>query len=65
MAIIYETTMSPSKRELVAAWLPAQPWYRDTGHEPDPIKAFPPPGACPTAPRSAVPWPPSPGRADQ
>ncbi len=39
MATIYETTMSPSKRELVTAWLPAQPWYRETGHEPELIKA--------------------------
>ena len=39
MAIIYDTTMSPSKLELLAAWLPAQPWYLDTGHEPDLAKA--------------------------
>jgi maltokinase-like protein len=39
MAIIYDTTMSPSKLELLAAWLPAQPWYLDTGHEPDLSKA--------------------------
>ncbi len=35
MAVIYDTTMSPSKLELLAAWLPAQPWYLDTGHEPE------------------------------
>jgi hypothetical protein len=39
MAIIYDTTMSPSKLELLAAWLPAQPWYLDAGHEPDLAKA--------------------------
>ena len=39
MAIIYDTTMSPSKLELLAAWLPAQPWYLGTGHEPDLAKA--------------------------
>jgi hypothetical protein len=27
MAIIHRTTMSPGKLELLAAWLPAQPWY--------------------------------------
>jgi hypothetical protein len=35
MAIIYDTTMSPSKLELLAAWLPAQAWYLDTGNEPE------------------------------
>jgi len=39
MAIIYDTTMSPGKLELLAAWLPAQPWYLDTGHEPELTKA--------------------------
>jgi hypothetical protein len=39
MAIIHNTTMSPGKLELLAAWLPAQPWYRQTGHEPDLAKA--------------------------
>jgi Maltokinase N-terminal cap domain len=34
MAIIHNTTMSPGKLELLTAWLPAQPWYRQTGHEP-------------------------------
>jgi maltokinase-like protein len=27
MAIIHDTTMSPGKLELLASWLPAQPWY--------------------------------------
>jgi len=31
MAIIHNTTMSPTKLDLLAAWLPAQPWYRQTG----------------------------------
>jgi Maltokinase N-terminal cap domain len=39
MAIIHNTTMSPGKLELLAAWLPAQPWYLDTGHEPELTKA--------------------------
>lgn len=28
MAVIYDTTLVPSKLELLTAWLPAQPWYR-------------------------------------
>ena len=39
MAVIYDTTMSPSKLELLAAWLPAQPWYLGNGREPDLTKA--------------------------
>lgn len=39
MAIIHHTTMSPGKLELLAAWLPAQPWYRQTGHQPELAKA--------------------------
>lgn len=27
MALMYQTTMSPSKLELIAAWLPSQPWF--------------------------------------
>jgi len=39
MALIYNTTMTPSKLELLTAWLPAQPWYRQTGHIPELAKA--------------------------
>jgi Maltokinase N-terminal cap domain len=39
MAIIHDTTMSPGKLELMTAWLPAQPWYHRTGHEPELTKA--------------------------
>jgi Maltokinase N-terminal cap domain len=39
MATIHDTTMSPGKLELLTAWLPAQPWYRQTGHEPVLAKA--------------------------
>ena len=35
MAIIHNTTMSPTKLDLLAGWLPAQPWYRPAGHEPE------------------------------
>jgi Maltokinase N-terminal cap domain len=34
MATIHSTTMSPTKLELLASWLPAQPWYLDQGREP-------------------------------
>jgi maltokinase-like protein len=39
MAIIHSTTMSPTKLELLASWLPTQPWYRDQGREPDLARA--------------------------
>ena len=31
MAVIYRTTLIPSKLELLTAWLPSRPWYRGTG----------------------------------
>jgi maltokinase-like protein len=34
MAVIHDTTMSPTKLEMLQAWLPAQPWYRGTGRAP-------------------------------
>ncbi|MFH9422866.1 1,4-alpha-glucan branching protein [Streptomyces sp. NPDC017529] len=39
MAIIHNTTLSPTKLELLAAWLPAQPWYAGDGSAPDLAKA--------------------------
>ncbi|MFI0257593.1 1,4-alpha-glucan branching protein [Streptomyces sp. NPDC017056] len=39
MAIIHNTTLSPTKQELLAAWLPAQPWYAGDGPAPDLAKA--------------------------
>jgi len=39
MAIIHSTTLSPTKLELLASWLPAQPWYLDQGREPDLARA--------------------------
>jgi Maltokinase N-terminal cap domain len=39
MAIIHNTTMSPGKLDLLTAWLPGQPWYRQRGHEPELVKA--------------------------
>ncbi|NEK58829.1 1,4-alpha-glucan branching protein [Geodermatophilus sabuli] len=34
MATIHRTTMTPTKLELLAGWLPRQPWYRGTGRLP-------------------------------
>jgi hypothetical protein len=39
MAIIHDATMSPGKLDLLRAWLPAQAWYRDSGHGPDLTRA--------------------------
>jgi hypothetical protein len=39
MAAIHKTTMTPTKLELLAAWLPAQPWYGGNGREPELRKA--------------------------
>jgi hypothetical protein len=39
MAIVHHTTMNPGKLELLAAWLPAQPWYASNGREPELAKA--------------------------
>jgi hypothetical protein len=38
MAIIHRTTLKPGKLELLADWLPGQPWYRG-GTEPQLVKA--------------------------
>ncbi|KAB2381608.1 maltokinase N-terminal cap-like domain-containing protein [Actinomadura montaniterrae] len=39
MAVIHETTLKPSKLELLAAWLPSRPWYAGGTGEPDLAKA--------------------------
>ena len=39
MSIIYRTTLTPAKLELLTGWLPSQPWYRPTGSAPDLVKA--------------------------
>ncbi|MEV5598493.1 1,4-alpha-glucan branching protein [Streptomyces sp. NPDC052496] len=39
MSIIHRTTLSPTKLELLASWLPAQPWYAGDGTAPDLTKA--------------------------
>jgi Maltokinase N-terminal cap domain len=38
MAIIHRTTLTPGKLELLADWMPAQPWYR-RGRDPELAKA--------------------------
>lgn len=39
MAFIHNTTLTPSKLELLASWLPAQPWYTGREREPRLTKA--------------------------
>jgi Maltokinase N-terminal cap domain len=35
MAVIYQTTLTPSKLDLLTRWLPAQPWYDGAERQPD------------------------------
>ena len=39
MAVIHHTTLTPSKPELLASWLPGQPWYRAGGGAPELTRA--------------------------
>jgi hypothetical protein len=39
VAIIHKTTLTPTKLELLTAWLPAQPWYASRGRGPELAKA--------------------------
>ncbi len=39
MAVIHHTTLTPSKLELLAGWLPSQPWYVATSRPPELTKA--------------------------
>ncbi|MCC0093895.1 1,4-alpha-glucan branching protein [Streptomyces flavotricini] len=41
MAVVHRTTMTPGKLELLASWLPTQPWYQDpgAGRAPQPARA--------------------------
>jgi hypothetical protein len=39
MSIIHKTTLVPGKLDLLAGWMPAQPWYAGTGREPALAKA--------------------------
>lgn len=40
MSIIYSTTLSPSKYELLAAWLPTQPWFAGDVAQLEPVGAY-------------------------
>lgn len=40
MSIIHETTLSPSKYELLAAWLPSQPWFTGDVSRLEPVGAY-------------------------
>ncbi|MEV8339101.1 hypothetical protein [Leucobacter sp. NPDC077196] len=40
MSIIHRTTLSPSKYDLLAAWLPAQPWFTGDAGRLEPIGAY-------------------------
>ncbi|MBV9794013.1 MAG: 1,4-alpha-glucan branching protein [Actinobacteria bacterium] len=35
MAVIHHTTLTPGRLELLATWLPAQPWYQPHGGPPE------------------------------
>jgi len=39
MATIHRTTLTPTKLELLAGWLPSRPWYRATGRPPELARA--------------------------
>jgi len=39
MSIIYKTTLTPTKLELLSGWLPSRPWYRRSGGEPALVKS--------------------------
>lgn len=40
MAIIYQATLVPSKAEIVAAWLPTQPWFDGPADVAVPVAAY-------------------------
>ncbi|MFG2181708.1 1,4-alpha-glucan branching protein [Streptomyces abikoensis] len=39
MSVIHRTTLTPTKDELLASWLPSRPWYRPGTGAPQPTKA--------------------------
>jgi hypothetical protein len=39
MAVIYDTTLKPTKLELIARWLPTRPWYTGGPVDPGPVRA--------------------------
>jgi hypothetical protein len=40
MAIIHQATLVPTKAELVASWLPAQPWFDGAAQHVHPVAAY-------------------------
>lgn len=40
MSIIHRTTLNPSKYELLAAWLPSQPWFAGDAAQLEPVGAY-------------------------
>lgn len=40
MALIYPTTLNPTKYELLAAWLPTQPWFAGDPSQLKPVGAY-------------------------
>ena len=40
MALIHAATLSPSKAELIGAWLPTRPWAPEGGSEPELVGSF-------------------------
>lgn len=40
MALIYDTTMHPTKLELLAGWLPTQPWFSGSAAQIEPLGAY-------------------------
>lgn len=40
MAIIHQATLTPTKAELIAAWLPAQPWCDQPAPDVRPVAAY-------------------------
>jgi hypothetical protein len=39
MAVVHHTTLTPGKLDLLAGWLPSQPWYSATGRPPELARA--------------------------
>ena len=39
MAVVHHTTLTPGKLDLLAVWLPSQPWYVATGRPPELTRA--------------------------
>lgn len=40
MALVYDAKLVPSKPDLIAAWLPTQPWFQETNRDIEVLGAF-------------------------